>query len=182
MADFLKPEEFDKLFVSFRDNVFRLESLDKYLVDSEKADFDAFKSGGPRPAGFNSEWTDLVSMNARSGRTVQRLRVTSVPVPEYVRFETDWGYPLDAGAGEIIKMIARHDMPNKGRGLDDFLLFDNADAVKLHYDRQGRFLGGGIIVDKKTIARYRDIRDAAWEHSVPFQEFMQQQNAIAIDL
>jgi hypothetical protein len=78
------------------------------------------------------------------------------------------GYPANVAAGEAIYIL---DHRPDGLLTVDFWLFDDATAVVLEYDDEGRFLAPVVA---ETLAPYRQARDMALKSSVPFREYRRQ--------
>ena len=162
----MTPEELGKLFESFRSSAFRLECLPAYAV-TEDAEAEAFRlwQAGQQPKGQDRQWPKLVTSSVAAGKSMQRVRLVSAPMTEYQQFQCSHGYPANVAAGEAIYIL---DQEPPGLLKADFWLFDDALAVVLEYDSEGRFLRPVVA---ETIEPYRQARDMALKSSVPFREY-----------
>ena len=154
------------LFESFTTSAFRLECLPSYDV-TEDAERDAYRLwlAGERPPAREREWPKLVASAVAAGKTMQRVRLVESPPTDYQRFEMEHGYPANVAAGEAIYIL---DHRPDGLLTVDFWLFDDATAVVLEYDDEGRFLAPVVA---ETLAPYRQARDMALKSSRPFREY-----------
>jgi hypothetical protein len=162
------PEDLGKLFESFRYSAFRLECLATYDVteDDEAEALQLFLDGKPEPPWRkHREWPDTVRKAKRRGAEMQRVRLMEAPPTNYQRFQCAWGYPANVAAGEDIRIL---DHRPDGIIEVDYWLFDDAIAVVLEYDDQGRFL---VPVVAETTEPYRKARDVALRSAMTFSEY-----------
>jgi hypothetical protein len=153
------------MFTSFQVSAFRLETLPDYQVPQDVQWLRAFRAGEPRPQDrANRPWLTTVRAAKERGARMQRVRLVSSPLSEYQRFQFSWGYPENTQAGEEIYIL---DHQPDGLLRVDFWLFDDAQAVVLEYDEQGRFLRPVAV---SNVAPYQQARDMALKSSVPFRE------------
>jgi len=156
-------------------SAFRLELLDRYDVESDGADFDRFMHGEPAPTlARKRPWLDRLRAETRAGILNQRVHVLRTPLTDYLRFECEWGYAYNAGAGEDIRII---DLAEQARpaGLPDhdFWLIDGEHAIRMHYTAAGQFLGAEPAAADE-LPRYRRARDAALAAAAPFSTWWRQ--------
>jgi hypothetical protein len=159
----VNADDFGRLFESFTVSAFRLECLPAYDV-TEDAEREAFRRwrAGEQPQGQDRAWLQTVR-NANGRRAqMQRVRLVESPLSEYQQFELAHGYPANVAAGEDIRIC---DHRPDGLLVVDFWLFDDALAVVLEYDDQGRFLRPVVA---ETLVPYQQARDLALASAVPF--------------
>jgi hypothetical protein len=157
-----------KLFQSFRSSAFRLECLPSYAV-TEDDESEAFRLwlAGEQPPDKEREWPKLVASAVAAGKSMQRVRLGLEPLSDYLRFEMDWGYPSNVAAGEDIRIL---DHELAGLLKVDFWLFDDATAVVLEYDDEGRFIRPVVA---ESIEPYRQAKELALASSEPFDRYLE---------
>ena len=154
------------MFTSFQVSAFRLETLPDYQVPQDVQWLRRFRAGEERPQERDSRpWLATVRNARERGARMRRVRMVESPLTEYQRFQFSWGYPENTQAGEEIYIL---DSEPDGLLRVDFWLFDDAQAVVLEYDDQGRFLRP---VSVSNVAPYLQARDMALKSSVPFLEY-----------
>ncbi len=166
----LTDEQFARLFETFREEAFRLETLPRYSVPEELADFEAYLDGAPQPVQVDEEWLSFLRSAAASGRRVVRVRCMGGALTPYLRFEIEWGYQLSEPAGERILLCMSPIVPPAGVG--DFWLFDDSTLVLMRYGAAGEFLGAFQEADPRTVAACRATRDEAVAAAIPLREFL----------
>src|SRR4051812_21278257 len=83
----LQGPAFDDVFRTFERSAFHLEVEDSYHTPEESEPFRKFLNGEPDDFAWHRPWLDLTREATGSGRSVQRVRVVSVPHADYTR----WG-------------------------------------------------------------------------------------------
>lgn len=91
---------------------------------------------------------------------------------DYLRWETGWGYPDNADAGEDIRIlhVGPDELPELGD--EDFWLFDDELAVLMRYGPQGAWLGQDATRDAEVLEVCRRKRDRALTLAVPLLEYL----------
>lgn len=158
----------------FHRTVFRLERRDLYAVDSDAGNVVRYLAGEPAPAmDVKEPWLRRLSQERAEGKRRSRVHVLCTPLSDYLRYECEWGYTYTSRAGEEIFILDLAERPRPQELIDeDFLLLDDEHVVVVHYDNEGRFLGGQPLPTTE-VQRYRQCRDAALVGAVPFEEFWQ---------
>lgn len=153
----------------FTSTLFRLETLDRYDVDSNGGDLARYLAGEPGPdMTRKGPWMDQIRSEVARGLHTYRVHVIRGPLTGYLRFEFEWGYAYNADAGEHIRILDLTGQPEPaGLADEDFWLIGDDRAVPMRYDPAGRFLGAEIAPAHAAL-RYRAARDAAWAPAVPF--------------
>lgn len=168
----LEGEAWSARFRDFTREAFRLELLPQYLVPQEHETFAAWRAGAVRTSGEGAWQTVIQSAHARDA-TVRRVHVVTSPLSEYLRFEFDWYYRLNAAAGEEIRIL---DLAKKSKAPDlplfDFWMFDEHDVVAMLYEPDGTQIGRELL-ENADLAEFVRYRDAALAASVPFGEYWQ---------
>lgn len=153
----------------FRDRLFRMETLPAYAVDSDGDDYHRWVAGEPEPTWERKQpWLDVLRADRDAGRIRFRVRLLSEQLTDYERYACDWGYALNAVAGEDIRVLRRgeHDIP-PGLVETDFWMIDDTEAVAMHYDQRGCFEGAEVVA-AGGLEIHRDTRDRAWSAAEPF--------------
>ncbi|MGH3873332.1 MAG: DUF6879 family protein [Pseudonocardiaceae bacterium] len=153
---------------TFQRSAFRLETLPEYRVAKEEGLLERYLAGESMPAGYNERWHGRLRGYFASGRYVQRVRVLTPPLTDYIRRQFDWGYVGNVSCGgEDIRILDLSWVPDPGLPDWDFLFFDDEIVLKQIYAEDGTQLGREVLtnVDPAEFRRYREI---ALQHAVPF--------------
>lgn len=151
-------------------SVFRLETLPQYLVPQEAEEFAAWRSGCPVALRTpeTSPWLAQVAARVTSGVRWSRVHVLDHPLSDYCRYEI-WGYAANQAAGEQIYLADRAVHPDLESLREDFWLVDDATAVRMLYDVQGRFERSELVEDVQLCLA---MRDTAVRHAEPLEEYV----------
>jgi hypothetical protein len=152
---------------------FRLETLPHYSVGDDGVDYERFIAGAPEPTWERKRpWMDVLRADRAAGRGATRVRILSEQLTDYERYACEWGYALNAEAGEDIRVLHRgeHTIPEARFIGRDFWIVDGEQVVLMHYDAYGRFEGAELAAPAERHA-FHDTRDAAWELAEPFVEW-----------
>ncbi|MFF0573120.1 DUF6879 family protein [Streptosporangium saharense] len=170
--DLVSGDDFVRLFSSFDRSAFRLETRERYhLAKDEEEPLRRFLSGEPNDMAWMSEWFDLMRDHAAHGRTFQRVRVVSRPFSDYTRFSMAVARH-SIPAGDQIHYLDRVEADRLGLPQSDWWLFDDKRLALLHLTSDDVLLGAEIITDSATVEQHRRLRDLAWGHAVPLEEFV----------
>jgi hypothetical protein len=165
----LGEDELEALFDDFEHAAFRLETLPRYTVDSERERLSRYISGAPLQLEPGTrEWLEFMASEIRSGKRWHKVHILRSPISDYLRFECEWGYAVSSQYGQEVLILDEAERPRPEHIPDeDFWLFDEDTAVRLHYDTEGRFLGAELV-DEADVSQYRGYRDAAIAAAEPF--------------
>jgi hypothetical protein len=163
-------------FDDWKRSSFRLEALDRYTVDFEREEFEAFLRGEPmppNPAEFE-DWFEKLRRERAEGRIRSRVHAIVGPLTPYLQYEIAWAYQPNAAAGEEIGIIhcASWEATPFGMQPPDFYLLDDERVILLAYDDEGHWLGGDIVTDPGQVAEYRRLRDVAVGAARPLAEYL----------
>ncbi len=156
----------------YRERIFRMETLPAYAVDDDGDDFHRWVAGEPDPTWARKQpWLDVLRAERAGGKLRYRVRILSDRLTDYERYACEWGYALNAAAGEDIRVLRRgeHDIP-PDLIEKDFWVIDDDRVVAMHYDRHGRFEAGELL-PARVVAAHLTSRDAAWDAAEPFGEW-----------
>jgi hypothetical protein len=160
------------LFESVEESWFRLETLQVYEVDYERAEIEDFLRHGALHR-EPSEWQRMLSRHTKAGRTLQRVHVVEEPLTDYLRYELA-AYRQNAEAGEDIRLLPvprpswPDDLPRGG----DFWLFDDREVWDMHYDAEGHFLRATRSASTSHLDECRAWRDVAIKRSVSLADYL----------
>ena len=155
----------------YQRTLFRMETLPEYAVTSDGDDFNRWLAGAHEPTWERkNRWLDVLRAERAEGKVSRRVRVLSEELTEYERYSCEWGYALNAPAGEDIRVLRRgeHVIPDAHTD-HDWWLVDGRDVVLMRYDNEGRFKFADTQPD--PTGEYLDAAGLAWESAEPFLEW-----------
>lgn len=160
------------LFDTIDRSWFRLETLQIYAVDYERAEYERFLGEGrfDRPL---DDWQRMINRHAQGGRSLERVHVVVEPLTDYLRYEFA-AYQQNAAAGENIQLIpvTASTWPDELPRDTDFWLFDDAEVWDMRYDPDGRFLEATRSDSHSHIVDCRRWRDEALRLAVPLANYV----------
>src|SRR5262245_60263309 len=107
---YVSPQRLGEHLASFRKEAFRLECLQSFDVDGERALFTQFRNGkAPALPGPEDSWNKIIKAARLRGASMSRVRVVIPPISEYLKFEISWGYSDSVRYGEDIRVIEVRD-------------------------------------------------------------------------
>ena len=161
----------DFIRTTFTRTAFRLETLQQY--DPAAPDYRRYLDG---EAGPNKQaWLDRLRDERDRGLYRHRVRIVTRPVTDYTRYECEWGYAPNVGAGEDVRIldlgeqslpIGEHDPMN-----GDWWLIDDEHLIVMRYDRDGAFASGRLVGDAALVDAARAARKRLWRHAQPFTDW-----------
>lgn len=173
-------EQLGQQFTSlFKRRVFRLETLDYYDAENEREPYARFLAGKPVDPAWREPWKRLVREVRASGRIMQRVKIVSEPVSDYVRFSLLHASPASVEAGEEIRILGRHkaERLSLDLGIDgDFWLFDLDRAARLIYDGGGAVSRVEFINDRGEAGWLAYMRDHLLMYSTPLAQYVAEHN------
>jgi len=165
-------DELQRMLRQVERSVFRLETLSSYAAPGEADLLRAFREGRPLPPrGPDTDpWLRMVADSVHAGRRWSRVHVLDRPLSDYLRFEL-LGYQGNLAAGEDVRVADRATAPEAlGALTHDFWLLDEALAVVIEYDGDGRRLAMRPTDD---VASFIARRDVAMKHAIPLPDYLQ---------
>ncbi|MGH3811688.1 MAG: DUF6879 family protein [Pseudonocardiaceae bacterium] len=147
-------------------DLFRLETLTFYNAASDDDDLGRYLRGEPAPtAEAKQPWLDRIRADVAAGRSWRRIHAVSDPLPDYVRYECEWGYLPNTGAGEQIRIAEL--TPALAR-VGDFFVLDGEHVVRSRYDEDCRFAGAEVIADPYSAAPLVALAELLWNQATDF--------------
>lgn len=168
--DVLSRAEFVELFDTFTESAWRLEIQGTYDEPEEREPLRRFLAGEPDDLEWMSDWFAWIREITLAGRQFGRVRVLVEPPTDYQRFELGLLTPPAVDAGEDIRVLPADRVHELRLPLHDFWLFDDARAAVIHFGPEG-VAGAELLDDDAAVQPFREIRDRAWDASVPYREW-----------
>lgn len=173
-------KKFDEWWTGSKKEIFRLQLLDTYDVESSKKSFEDYRQGKPintdEIPGYK-DWFSRIETKKKQGVKVINLQVVTLPLNDYTRYAVEAILPINSRAGQESYFVERANVANKVSGFQDFWMFDSEKVLLMDYDKKGRFLGGRILTDPPSIAKYRGLKSGLSKVAVPMKEFLQANGA-----
>lgn len=173
MSSLVSGPAFARLFDVFAHSAFRLEVRDRYNVPGEQADLERWlRTGEPNPdeEEQRAPWLHRMRTARAAGKRIERVRVVSEPLSDYIRFELA-GTVYNARAGEDIRYLPRHHPVVRELPGHDYWLFDSSRLGLLHFSVEDEFLGLEWRNDAGKIVEHCRARDAAWHYAIPYEDY-----------
>jgi hypothetical protein len=169
----ISEEEFDRLLASFERSAFHLETRDVYALGYERADFELFLAGAPRPPSevdWWRPWLDQMTRLVREGKQISRVRILAEPPTGYQQWMI-WSTPWHAAAGEEIRYMPRSMAERVGLPLEhDWWLLDDERVIATWFTDGGEIHEKFLITDPASVGSYRLWRDVARRKAAPAEE------------
>lgn len=155
----------DVAFDTFTQTAFRVELLPKYhIYDTlEYEEFNNYIKNNPIEGFANQPWLDDIKKWTNDKKIIKRLRVVPQNPSDYYLYETNWCYPRNIAAGEIIKFIQERkyvELSKKFEINDDFWIFDGNKVIILKYTNNFEFDEAIEINDEKIKTKYLEFFNA----------------------
>ncbi|MEU1024711.1 DUF6879 family protein [Streptomyces sp. NPDC005904] len=162
--------EFGRLFETFENSAWHLETRRGYASDREDPGFAEFRRTGRAPMDLGSDWCVNIRRQTSRGKYMGRVRVLDDPPTEGQLFLLDYSR-CNAATGEDVRSIWRQDARRAHLPAEDFWIFDSRLVAVLRFDEQDAFHDVEVITEPAEVLRYCQARDAAVRHAVPYDEF-----------
>lgn len=152
-------------------DLLRVESLAWYDSAADDPHFARFTAGEPPQIDEAWRgWLDRIASDRADGMVRRRVHViaSDAPLTDYLRFELGVQYPLNAAAGERIRILEVGQAQLLGREYRDFWVADDRVAI-MEYDRDGKFRRADPA---GRDASYWALHAAhLWAEAAPFEEW-----------
>lgn len=163
-----------KAWSKAKKNIFRLEILPEYKVPEDLVLFEKWKNNDFNVKPKNDDWLNYISTTKKIGLKIQRVRITPLPIPEYIQYEIDyWKYSSQVGEEiyfleeDIFKRIQKKSNFN----IEDYWIFDDKVLVIFHYEK-GDLIEERFIDNKCLIDKHKKIKSLVLKQAVPMKEFL----------
>ncbi|MBF6188734.1 hypothetical protein IU443_21645 [Nocardia farcinica] len=165
----LQGQAFWELFRQAESTAFHLETRDAYDVDDENPHLARFLAGRrDDDYAWFQPWLDLMRAATDRGVAVSRVRVVTVPLPDYHRWLLSITQENER-AGEDIRYVPRHlagELP-----ADDWWLLDGSLVAFNLVDVHGAGAGVAVTDDRRIVHYCRSVRERLWDIATPYAEF-----------
>ncbi|MGW7260802.1 DUF6879 family protein [Streptomyces sp. NPDC054834] len=166
----IRFEEFDGMFTTFRHSAWRLETRRRYAWDEQQDTYRQFLAAGRVDWDLDDPWCRERREQAALGKRFERVRILDEPPTEGQRYLLD-NARRNTAVGETIRVLPRSKADELRLALKDFWLFDARVVALLRFDDADEMTGVELITDPVEVLRYAQVREAAWHHSVPYDQF-----------
>ncbi|WP_405938078.1 hypothetical protein OG338_16700 [Streptomyces sp. NBC_00726] len=164
---------FSELIGECRRSAVHLELRDTYEGYDDGGRFAEWKrEGGITPA-FEEDfraWTGLVREAVARGVEMRRVRVVSVPVSEYIRFEYEATH-LNQEAGEQVRWLPRTEAATLLVPGADLWIFDDRAIRFGHFTGDGALVRNEMCHDASVIAQCSESFETIWQRATPHELF-----------
>ncbi|MFI9509130.1 DUF6879 family protein [Nocardia sp. NPDC052566] len=168
----LAGDDFERLFLECKRGAFRLETQDSYSEPEEDEPFRKFLAGEPDPLDWAAPWDALMRDVTGSGRTVERVRVVTVPHSDYTRFLLSTTADSLA-SGEHIRWLPRHLTRAEDTAPGDYWLFDDDVAAFHLFTPAGEWTGVAVSTDPVIVGHCCAVRDRLRPQGIPHLEYIE---------
>ena len=162
------------LFSTFKKSAKRLELLQEYHIEGDEwTSFQKFVNGETCLSYPElEEWKQQISDWTKQGRTIERVRLLTSPLSDYLKYEILEGYaPCDA-FGQKIYFVSEKQLEEVvgKRKLKDFWIFDDKYVFEMDYDKSNNYCGGRLVDGAEEKAIYQKLR----KKSQPLEKVLRQ--------
>ena len=167
--------QFQNTWNKAKNSIFRLESLPEYRIKHDLENFEKFKKRNPYIGSKERQWFSQLKKTKQKGVKIQRTRIISLPLSDYLRYEINfWQHSIKNGE-EILFLDKKDYIRIKSKlkiKSKDFWMFDDKVLVIFYYDSKGRWLNEKIITNNKVINNYKKLKKELIKHAVPMYDFL----------
>lgn len=160
-----------KALARARKRAFHLEQRDAYNVEPEDEPFGRWLRGEPDDYAWHADWLDFVRHATAAGVQVQRVRLASLPLTDYIRWGLDVS-PLNIDAGEDIRYLPRHLAEDIKLPDEDYWLLNDDVLVLSVFSADGRTGGFARPSSTELLRQCAAVRDQVWERAVPYSQYV----------
>ncbi|WP_067476697.1 DUF6879 family protein [Nocardia amamiensis] len=165
-----------KLLSMAQRRAFHLEVQDDHTVSNENEPMRRWRAGLPPldPDNYPPDWKrweDITDAATARGVALQRVRVVTEPLTEYIQFlhaVTD----RNQAHGEDIRWLPRHNVDPAEVTVDEWWLLDDDALAWTLFDDSGDFRGFAITRDPVEVARAVGVRDQLWAKAIRHSDYV----------
>ena len=169
-AKIIELDAFNGLFETFQHTAWRLETRRRYASDEATDTYAQFERG-ERPAwDMDTPYCRTIRRQTGQGARVERVRLVDSPATwgqRYLLAHAD----KNAALGEDIRNLSRDHAKRLQLPDEDFWIFDSRLVALLNFDDADNLVDVELITQPDEVIRYATVRDAAWHHAVPYEQF-----------
>lgn len=163
-------EDFDGMFTTLRHSAWRLESRRRYASDEHTDTWRQFAAGQPVTWDLNDAWCVERREQAALGKRFERVRIVDEPATPGQLYLLD-NARRNAAVGEDIRILARARAEELRLAEEDFWLFDSRVVAVLRFDDDDQMTGVELVTNPAEVLVYAQVREAAWHHAVPYDQY-----------
>jgi hypothetical protein len=161
---------FDELLRAAEKSAVHLETRDGYSQADHA--YKRWRAGDALdPSQIWPQWFDLVGDFIRRGGRLQRARIVSEPVSDYIRYEHSVTTALNLAAGEDVRWLPRQHASDLALPGNDFWLFDDRLVLWNYFDGNGEPAGKDTTDDPAMIKLCSTAFLAVWERATPHADY-----------
>jgi hypothetical protein len=169
-------EGFWELFSCLRRRWVKVELLQEY-DESDSIAYRKFKEGDHEAAArlvaeFVRSQREIYELARERKLEMIRIRVFVLPLTDYLRYYEIPAYESDVECGEKVFFLQDTQATDiLGRGLTDYVLFDDERVLILHYEKSTSTLREARLAEgSRTVGKYMEITEKLLERSVPMHQ------------
>jgi hypothetical protein len=163
-------DEFARLFATFEHTAWRLETRRRYASDEATDTWAQFVANQPVRWDYEDNWCRNVRTQTAQGKRFERVRLADSPATTGQLYLLD-NAVRNCAVGEDIRNLTRAEAERLHLPAEDFWLFDSRLVARLAFDDADGLVGVELITEPAAVNRYCQMRDAAWHHAVPYDQF-----------
>lgn len=163
-------DQFSRLFETFEHTAWRLETRRRYASDEAGDEWAQFVAHQPVQWDYEDAWCRNVRAQTAQGKRFERVRLVDTPATSGQLFLLD-NAVRNCAVGEDIRNLKRATANGLLLPAEDFWLFDSRLVARLQFDDADNLVSVELITEPAAVNRYCQVRDAAWHHAVPYDQF-----------
>jgi hypothetical protein len=149
---------------------FKLEFRDCYMT--EDPGYKAWEAGDLDGAiAAYREHSDRMRAAVDRGVAIHRVRIVSVPVSHYIRFEHAVTDAVNVAAGELIRWLPRQRTSDLALPGNDAWIFDDQVVQFGHFAGDGSFVANEITEAPEVVKLCSTAFAAAWPRAIDHADF-----------
>jgi hypothetical protein len=169
-AKIIDLDTFNGLFETFKHTAWRLETRRRYASDEGTHTYAQFESGEAPTWDMDTPYCRTIRQQTEGGARVERVRLVDSPSTAGQRYLLAHA-EKNAALGEDIRNLSRDDAKRLQLPEEDFWIFDSRLVALLNFDADDNLTDVELITQPDEVIRYSMVRDAAWHHAAPYEEF-----------
>ncbi|MEV4414031.1 DUF6879 family protein [Catellatospora sp. NPDC049609] len=148
----------------------KLEFRDGYMT--EDPGYKAWEAGNVDAAiAAYRDHSERMRAAVQRGVVIKRVRVVSVPVSRYIRFEHAVTDAVNIAAGELIRWLPRREASDLALPGNDAWIFDDRVVQFGHFAGDGSFVANEVTEAPEAVKLCSSAFSAAWARAVDHSDF-----------
>lgn len=168
----MTEDEFHRSFRSYRHTARRLEPRDRYNTATGTDDLvSQYLDGRLKDFSYMNRWTAEVRSGRAQGKLMQRVRIVTEPLSDYIRYTTSVAR-FNCAAGDDIHYLSRETARQLGiPEHEDVWIFDASWAMIINFNDDDQVVGYEREDGSADILQWLQHWDAAWHHAISRDDF-----------